>query len=62
MADKTMEELFDEKIHVALNLIRTNLQGPEAVNFTQAVQNLAHAKEILCPGKTPQKKQVTGSN
>ena len=57
MSDKTMEELIDAKIEVALNLIRTNLQAPEAINFTQAVLNLAHAKQILIPpGTTTPKK------
>ena len=58
MSEKTMEANIDEKIEIALNLIRTNLNAPEALNFTQAVLNLAHAKMGLIPGKTTPKRQT----
>ena len=60
MSEKTMETIFDEKIVIALNLIRTNLQGPEAQDFTQAVLFLAQAKNLLIPGKPTPRKQGAG--
>ena len=62
MSEKTMEELLDEKIKIALNLIRTNLQDKEALNFTQAVLNLSHSKSILIPGKPTPRKQGAGAS
>ncbi len=63
MSEKTMEENIDEKIKIALNLIRTNLAHVEAINFTQAVLNLAHAKSILILSQaaTTPKKQGAGA-
>ena len=42
-----MNELFDEKMKVVLNLIRTNLSPEEAMKVTQAVENLTRAKRTL---------------
>jgi len=56
-----MDEKLDEKINVVLNLIRTNNTAAEALNVTQAVLNLAHAKQILVPGETTPRKQRAGA-
>jgi len=39
-----MNELFEEKMKVVLNLIRTNNSAEEALKITQAVDNLARAR------------------
>jgi len=46
-----MEKKIDEKVEVVLGLIRTNLKPDEVVKVTQALLNLAHAKQILLQGK-----------
>ena len=55
------EKLIDEKIEHTLNLIRTNNKSEDALRNSQAVLNLAHAKQILIPGKTTPKKQGAGA-
>lgn len=39
-----MNELFEEKLKVILNLIRTNNTGDEALKITQAADNLVRAR------------------
>jgi hypothetical protein len=39
-----MNELFEEKMKVVLNLIRTNNSAEEALKITQAALNLSHAR------------------
>lgn len=56
-----MEEKIDKAIEILLDQIRTNLKPAEALQQTQAVLNMAHAKHILlCEGKPP-KKQGSGT-
>ena len=42
-----MNELFEEKLKIVLNLIRTNNTGDEALKITQACLNLAHARNTF---------------
>jgi len=47
-----MHELFEEKLKVVLNLIRTNNTAEDALKITQAAGNLARAQNeyaILSP-------------
>lgn len=46
MTEKT-EERFDTAIDNSLAMIRTNCKPDEALKFSQAVLNLAHAKVQL---------------
>jgi len=39
-----MEELFEEKMKVVLERLRTNNTGDEALKYTQALDNLARAR------------------
>lgn len=41
-----MNDLFEEKMKVVLNLIRTNNSAEEALKITQAVDNLARARNV----------------
>jgi hypothetical protein len=41
-----MNELFEDKMKIVLNLIRTNNSADEALKITQAVANLAHARNV----------------
>jgi len=58
-ADKpepTLEEKIDKAIEIILDQIRHTLKPPEQLQQTQAVLNMAHAKQILLnEGKTPKK-------
>ena len=56
-----MEEKIEMAIEILLDLIRTNLKPAEALQQTQAVLNMAHAKQLLIEGKTPQKKTGTSA-
>jgi len=56
-----MEEKIEKAIGVLLDQIRSNLKPAEALQQTQALLNMAHARtQLLGEGKT-QKKQGTGA-
>ncbi len=40
-----MEELFEEKMKVVLERLRSNNTGDDALKYTQAVDNLARARK-----------------
>lgn len=42
-----MNELFEEKMKIVLNLIRTNNSADEALKITQAADNLARARNTF---------------
>jgi hypothetical protein len=42
--EKTTEELFEEKLRIVLNLLRTNSTGDEVLKITQGVRNLVDSK------------------
>ena len=42
-----MNDLFEEKMKVVLNLIRTNSTADDAMKITQASQNLANARNAF---------------
>jgi hypothetical protein len=44
-----MKELFEEKMKVVLNLIRTNSTGDDAMKISQAACNLAQARLAFVP-------------
>lgn len=63
-----MNELFEEKMKIVLNLIRTNNTSDEALKVTQAAYNLAQARNsfnLNHPTEDtetkPPKKQGTGT-
>lgn len=45
--ENEMEDKIDAKIDTVLNLIRTNNTAVEALNISQALLNMAHAKNML---------------
>ena len=55
-----MEEKLDKAVEILIDQVRTNLKPAEALQQTQAVLNIAHARKLLVEGKSL-KKQVTGS-
>lgn len=55
--ENEMEEKLDKAVEILLDQIRTNLKPPEALQQSQAVLNMAHAKNILLTGKPIPKKQ-----
>lgn len=56
-------EVLDEEMTFVLGLVRTNLNGNELMQVTQAALHLAHAKELLCTeGKRAPKKQVASAS
>lgn len=61
-----MQELFEDKMKIVLNLIRTNSTADDAQKITQAALNLAHARNYFLLNqpqeepKTP-KKQGAGT-
>lgn len=59
--ENMMEEKLDKAVEILLDQIRTNLKPPEALQQSQAVLNMAHAKNILLTGKTVPKKSGTGA-
>ncbi len=59
--ENEMEEKLDKAVEILLDQIRTNLKPPEALQQSQAVLNMAHAKNILLTGKTVPKKQGAGA-
>ena len=57
-----MNELFEEKLKVVLNLIRVNNTADEALKITQATNNLVQARNnyVLCsPDPIPQELKQT---
>jgi hypothetical protein len=52
-----VDELIEEKIKVVLNLIRTNNTADDALKITQAVDNLARARNTLSTELKTTKKQ-----
>jgi hypothetical protein len=56
-----MEEKIDTAIHNVLAMIRTNGKQDEALKFSQAALNLAHAKHILCPPEETKKRAGSAS-
>lgn len=56
-----MDELIEEKIKVVLNLIRTNNTADDALKITQAVDNLARARNALVMEMKTTKKSGTGA-
>ena len=57
-----MDEKIEKAIEILLDQIRTNLKPAEALQQTQAVLNIAHAKQLLTEGKTTIKKQGAGAS
>lgn len=56
-----MDEKIDKAIGILLDQIRTNLKPAEQLNQTQAILNMAHAKQLLTEGKPTPKKQGIGA-
>ena len=57
-----MEEKIEKAIEILLDQIRTNLKPAEALQQTQAVLNMAHARTLLLnEGKNTTKKQGAGA-
>lgn len=57
-----MNELFEEKMKVVLNLIRTNNSADDALKITQAAYNLAQARNnynLWSPDPIPQELKTT---
>ena len=54
-----MNELFEEKLKIVLNLIRTNNTGDEALKITQAADNLVRARNSFAPQSTDQELKTT---
>lgn len=50
-----MDEKIDRAIENVVAMVRANVKADEALKFTQAALNLAHAKMIL-EGKSPRSK------
>lgn len=42
-----MDEKLEEALENALGMIRKNIKADDALKFSQAVLNLAHAKNLL---------------
>lgn len=57
-----MEEKIEKAVGILIDQIRTNLKPAEALQQTQAVLNMAHAKAILLSEKQTTKKQGTGAS
>ena len=60
-----MDELFEDKMKVVLNLIRTNNTADDALKITQAAYNLAQARNTFAvltqEPKTPKKPGASAS-
>ncbi len=56
-----MDEKIDKAVDILLDQVRTNLKPAEALQQTQAILNMAHAKQLLTQEKTTTKKQGSGS-
>lgn len=54
--EETLEEKIDKAIVILVGQIRTSLKPPEALQQTQALLNMAHARtQLLGEGKPPKK-------
>lgn len=51
-----MDDKIDKAVEILLDQIRTNLKPEEALKQTQALLNMAHAKQLLSQEKTTTKK------
>lgn len=56
-----MNELFEEKMKIVLNLIRTNNSADEALKITQAADNLARARNTFAVDAEPKTTKKTGA-
>ena len=56
-----MEEKIEKAIEILLDQVRTNLKPAEALQQTQAILNMAHARHILLNEGKPPKKQGAGA-
>lgn len=61
--EPTLESRIDKAIETIVDQIRPNLKPPEQLQQTQALLNMAHAKErlLLIEGK-PSKRQGVSAN
>lgn len=55
-----MDEKIDRAIENTVAMVRPNIKAEDALKFTQAALNLAHAKTLLTEGK-PRTKQGAGA-
>ena len=58
--ENQMDEKIEEAVEILIKGIRANLKPPEALQQTQALLNMAHAKNLL-QGKMIPKKQGAGT-
>lgn len=56
-----MEELFEEKMKVVLERLRSNNTGDDALKYTQAVDNLARARKTWFADGELESGQNTGT-
>lgn len=56
-----MEELFEEKMKVVLERLRSNNTGDDALKYTQAADNLARARKTWLADADPEQGQNTGT-
>ena len=52
-----MEELFEEKMKVVLERLRSNNTGDDALKYTQAADNLARARKTWLADADPKSGQ-----
>ena len=57
-----MDEKIEKALEILLDQVRTNLKPAEALNQTQAILNMAHAKQLLTEGKNTTKKPGAGAS
>ena len=55
-----MDEKIEKAIENVVSMVRANVKAEEALKYTQAALNLAHAKAIL-EGRVQAKKQGAGA-
>lgn len=55
-SESTIEEKLDKAIGILIDQVRPSLKPPEALQQTQAILNIAHARtQLLGEGKPPKK-------
>lgn len=54
-----MNELFEEKMKIVLNLIRTNNTADDVMKITQAAWNLANARNYFLVSQSPEAEPKT---
>ena len=59
--NERLVEKIDKAIEILLDQVRTNLKPPEALQQTQALLNIAHARQLLTQEKPIPKKQGAGA-